>query len=156
MRKPALSIVLVALLGLAPPAAAQFQAGDATGPDEQAVQRGIAKILLAALANVAAQEQPKDLGEAIAQQLAIRLRDEAIQSAVGDLYPQLTPAQRQGVRRVICLALDGRLNLENLDRQAARDRLMGQLRQANPDASAAAEVADFIYRVHLAYRARRR
>jgi hypothetical protein len=130
--------------------------GRAGGADEQAVQRAIAKILLAAVANAVGQQQPDNLGEVIAQQLALRLRDEAILSAVGDLFPQLTPAQRQGVRRVLCLSLDGQLNLDNLDRQAARDRLMTQLRQANPDVGAAAEVADFIYRVHQANRGRRR
>jgi hypothetical protein len=123
---------------------ARRPAGAHAGPDREAVKRAVGKVLLAAVTHAASKKEPRNLGEAIAKTLAIRLRDELIESAMIDLYPRVPRSEIQTARQVICLSLDGKLNLRNLSRQKAKEALLARLKAANRDMANAAVLADFI------------
>jgi hypothetical protein len=117
-------------------------------PDADAVGRAIVKILGAGVADAISQPDKEDgFFETILRQAARRGRDELIESAVKDVFPDLKAAEAQSVRRVICLGLDGQLNQRNWAAATAKDDLMARLRRDNPDLASAAEVADFIAKV---------
>jgi hypothetical protein len=120
------------------------------GPTQQQMQNATVKILIAAIAHHAAKkarEKPgAGLGEAVAEGLALGVRDGAIQSALRDLFPRLTPRQSGDVQRLLSSALDGQLILDN-DAQQAKQRLINDLRNVDPNLADAAVIADFIYMV---------
>ena len=88
--------------------------------------------------------------EFAAAQVARKTRDEIIGEAVKDLFPQLTARESSKVRQMVCLAFDDKLTQANLTRLHAKEALMEDLRSANPDIAAAAQVADFLMAVQAA------
>lgn len=132
-------------LGLKPAAPA------AGAVSEAARQRATVKIITAVLAHAAAtSKRPKDLAEALVQQLALKTRDALIEGALKDVFPTRSGREIAAVRRVIALALEGKLNLNRFRAETAKEELIEALKKADAGAGAAAEVADFIYGVHKA------
>lgn len=127
-------------------------------PTDEEVGQGIAKILGAAVAHAVAVDRVQNgeggLLDGLIIETARSARDAAIKSALDDLFLGLSRDESVTAGRMVCLALDGRLTLDEYNEQAAKDRLIEQLRAGDPDFAAAAEVADFIYRVARAARSR--
>jgi hypothetical protein len=125
-------------------------------PTDEEVGHGIAKVLAAAVAHAIAVDRAEKseggLLDSFVIELARKARDEATQSALGDLFPGLSITEAAIARRVICLALDGELAVYRYNEQAAKVRLIEQLRRQKPAFGMAAEVADFIDRVAQANR----
>ena len=120
-------------------------------PDEEAVKRAIVKILGAIVSNAASQPGEDDnLFQTLLRQGFRAGRDQLIESAVQDVFPDLAASQVQAVRRMIALDLDGRLDSRNWRSETAKDELINALRRENVDAANAVSVADFLYRVHQA------
>jgi len=124
----------------------------ADGPSEEQVKKGLVKILGAAVANAVAQEQPDGFFEALIVEAARKARDEVIESAIGDLFPQLSATEKAGTRRVIALSLDGRLTVDRFNAETAREQIIELLRREDREFGRAAEVADFIGQVHRSRR----
>ena len=147
-----LAVLLASLLAV--PNFAQAQSLQ-NGPTEQQLQQAGGKVIIAALAHVAARDlaQQPNAGpsEAFAEHLALAVRDAAIGSALGDVFPRLNARQRRDIRLLISDALDGRLNLLNQNQQNAKQRLIQDLRAIDPNLADAATLADFICRVHQAF-----
>jgi hypothetical protein len=126
----------------------------ANGPTQAQLQNATAKIIIAVIAHEAARRQLQkanpDFGDILAETLARKIRDVAIESATRDLFPGLTQRQSRDVQSLVSSALDGRLNLGNGDAQAAKQRLVNDLRANNPDMANAAVIADFIYAIYQA------
>jgi hypothetical protein len=128
------------------------------GPTKEQLQNAGGKIVVAAVAHATARElaaKPNaGFAEKLAESFALGLRDAAIEGAVGDLFPRLSPGQRRDVQFLISDAVDGRLKLFNLNQQAAKQRLIQDLRAIDPDMADVAVIADFIYFVHQAWQQR--
>jgi hypothetical protein len=101
-----------------------------------------------AVARDAAQQPNAGPPEVFAEQLALVVRNAAIESALGDLFPRLNARQRRDIRLLISDAIDGRLNLFNQNQQNAKQRLINDLRGIDPNLADAAILADFIYWLH--------
>ncbi len=129
-----------AALGLKP------AAPPAGAVSEEAKKRALAKILGAMVAHAAAtNRKPADFAEALAQQAALRIRDGLIESAVKDAFPARSDREAAAIRRVACLAMEGKLDLTRLTAETAREELNEALKKADAGAGAAADVADFLY-----------
>lgn len=132
-------------LGVAAPPAANPFAGP--GPNDDQVKAAIVKIgagVVAHLIAVRANNEETTLFTAIAVGIAKKARDEAIKSALHDLFPAMTDQQARALQIIGSGVLDGEVNLD-------RERLVQRMRQAGGDARSAAEVADLILRVRSAY-----
>jgi hypothetical protein len=130
----------------------------AAGPTKAAVERATGKIIGAILANAIAKSPPKPdegFGAAFARALAIKARDELIESALKDVFPGRPLREIQAARIVICLQVDGKLTVRNFNRAQAREDILTALKRYDTNAGSAAEVADFIYDVMEGYRRRR-
>src|SRR5262249_47231942 len=130
----------------------------AAGPTKAATERAIGKIIVAIVANAIAKSPPKrdeGFGEAFARALAIKARDELIESALKDVFPGRPLREIQAARIVICLQVDGKLTVRNFTRAQAREDILTALKRYDTNAGSAAEVADFIYDVMEGYRRRR-
>lgn len=137
---------------------AGFRGGN--GPTQQQMENGAVKIVLAcvahAIAKQAAEAPNAGFAEFLALQLAINVRDQAIRSALNDLFPGLSPRQSSDLQRLISPATDGRLNLNNLDQQQAKQRLAADLRAIDPNLANVAVIADFIFTIHQMQQRNRR
>ena len=94
---------------------------------------------------------PNDgFGDKIARSLGIQIlvsaRDEAVLSAMRDLFPNNNETDRGAVRNLLCLCMDGKLTADNWRAAQTRDALVRRLRASDPDLANAAELADFISR----------
>jgi hypothetical protein len=112
--------------------------------DDEASKRAVVKILGAGIAHAASQGESDDFGEAILRALAARLRNELVESAMTDVFPKMSASEARAARLVICLALDGNLNLQKLNQQQSKEELIAKLKEANPQIGNAADIADFI------------
>jgi hypothetical protein len=139
---------------LAAPNLAQAQSVQ-NGPTQQQLQQAGGKVIIAALAHAAARDlaQQPNAGprDAFAEQIALAVRNAAIDSALGDLFPRLNTHRRRDIRLLISDAIDGRLNLFNQHQQKAKQRLIKDLRTIDPNLAEAAALAEFIYGVHQAF-----
>lgn len=132
----------------AAPVVAAFRPAAPAGPTEEQVVRGVLKVIGAAALNEAAKPQADDgFIQAALREGARTARDEVFESALGDLFPALTPREAAAARRFICLALDGELTVNQFTRKTAKEDLIRRLKEDFPDAGLAAEVADFVVRV---------
>jgi hypothetical protein len=127
-------------------------------PNKAAVERATGKIIGALVANAVAKSPPKrneGLGEAFVRALAIKARDDLIESALKDVFPGRPLREVQAARIVICLQVDGKLNVRNFNRALAREDILSALKRYDANVGNTAEVADFIYDVLEGYRRRR-
>jgi hypothetical protein len=124
------------------------------GPTQEELGRGVTKVVAAVVAHAIAKDRAENgeggLFDALLIQVALRTRNEVIQSALTDLFPSLSSEEVSGARLVICLAMDGELSVDRYSQAAARERLAAELRRRDPDFAMAAEVADFIAKVAAA------
>ena len=117
------------------------------------IASAIAKIVGAAVADdISKPRNGDDLFDLIGRGLAGLGRDELIESAIGDVFPKLYAGEKRDLRTVISLALDGRLSLENLREERAKQQIIAALRQKNRDLGDSAAVADFIYTIYKSRR----
>lgn len=124
-------------------------------PDEEAVTRAIVKILGAVVANELGRDDPEDNILGMLFRGVIREgRDEMIESAVRDLFPDMSRLETQGIRRVISLGLDGQLNERNWRSVSARDQLIARLQRENVELANAARAADFLAKLFERHSAR--
>ncbi len=128
-----------------------FEGKFAANPNRQ--QQAAGKIVFAVLAHKAAeqaaQSDPNIVNFLLLKSL-LAARDGAIDGALRDLAPNLTARQAGDVRELIVAAAEGSLDIRNLDAQAAKQRLVADLRGINPDLAEAAAFVDFLYLVHRA------
>jgi hypothetical protein len=129
-----------------------FQPPPQNGPTQEQMNAAGGKVILAVIAHAAAREvvrkNPNGIAEQIAEGIAKGVRDEAMRSALRDLFPGLTQGQSRDIQTLLSGAADGRLNIRNLGQQEAKQRLINDLRSRNPDLADAAAVAEFIYVIH--------
>lgn len=150
-------------LGNAPPMLAQgggrpaFAAGPRggagnPGPTQQQLEAAAGNIIVAVIADeiakAALRDDPNSILNRIGAGIAFEARNGAIRGAVGNLFPQMSPLQRNDLQLLISNAIDGRLNLRNVGQDQAKVRLINDLRNIDPDMANAAIVADFIYSVY--------
>jgi hypothetical protein len=137
-----LLLALFVLLGSATLLPAQgYAPRGKTSPTDEDVGKAVIKAFGAlALHELAKPQRDDGIGEAIARAAARASRDKLIESAVQDLSPTSKPVERAAVRNLVILALDGQLDRD-------RDRVLAQLRRANPDMADAVEVTEFLIRL---------
>ncbi len=120
----------------------------ATAPRQEQMGQAVTKIGVALAAYLAAtklmQKNPDDRAALIGAGLALRGRDAAIESALADLFPSLSPRQAGDIQKLATSILEGKRTLDP-DAQKAKDRLIADLRTANPDLAEAAMIADFVF-----------
>jgi len=118
-----------------------------TGVDSEATQRAILKILGAGLANEFAkdQDQKEGLLAALFSVGARAGRDNLIESALRDVFPDLDEFEIRSVRLVASLYVDGKLSLENLGKEAAKQEIIAALKREDPSLGTSAQVVDFLY-----------
>jgi hypothetical protein len=117
-------------------------------PSDEQVGRAIAKIVGAVVAHAASQPEEEDDFLTIVLKKGLQAgRDGLVESAIKEVYPQLSARELMAVRRTICLSLDGQLNEAQWARSTARDELISALQGSNPDAAAAVQIADFVGQV---------
>ena len=149
------------LLGNLPTPSATYSSATkvpSRGLTDEEVGCSVAKTLAAAVANAIAQDRV-DNGEggllnSFVIEFASKARDEAVQSALGDLFRCLSTQQVAATRRLICVCLDGELTVNRYNEQDAKERLISRLRQQDPEFGMAVEVADVVYRIMQANRSR--
>jgi hypothetical protein len=116
----------------------------APGPTEEQIKRGVVKVIGAAALHAAANREPEDLAQAFAIQLARKGRDELIQSAIGDLFPNLSAEEARAIRVLAIASLDGNLTPRGLRAAESQARVQDYLREKHPRLAAANEVARFL------------
>jgi hypothetical protein len=123
-----------------------------TQDDSEAFKRAIAKIIGAGLANSFAKDQDKNDGllAALFSVGARAGRDKLIESAIKDVFPEFEDFEIRGIRRVASLYLDGKLSLENLGKETAKEEIIEALNEENPGLGTSAKVVDFLYELHKA------
>jgi len=136
----------------APAPAARVDRYEPTDNGEK-IASAIAKIIGAAVADdISKPRQGDDLLDLIGRGIVGLGRDELIESAIGDVFPKLYAAEKRDLRTVISLALDGRLSLEDLREERAKQQILAALRRKNSDLGDSVAVADFIYKVYKSRR----
>lgn len=122
--------------------------GNTGGPTNEQIQQAVTKVIAAAVANAVAQQNDNgDLGRALIIGLARKARDELIQSALADAFPNIPDADRRTLGYAASLALDGQLTAGNLSEAQAKGALKEWLKKQNPDMKYVVEGADFLYGV---------
>lgn len=113
----------------------------------------VVKILGAAISHqIALENSKKDgLGAALITGTARLARDRLIEAALKDAFPQNSVIANAGIRRVVSLYLDKQLTFGNYAQHTMREEFIRALQRENTNLSNAAEVADFLYEVHVAY-----
>jgi hypothetical protein len=122
-----------------PPASFSFdETFKKTKPTDDDIAAAVLKAIGAIALHEASKPQPDDgVAEAIARGLSKVARDKLIDSALEDLFPAAPKIERDAVRSLAVLALDGELDRD-------RDRIVGRLRRTNPDMADAVEAAEFL------------
>jgi hypothetical protein len=128
-----------------------FEGKFAANPNrqQQAAGKIVAAVLFHALVEEVWKSDPSFLNLVIFTS-ARNARDNAIDGALRDLAPNLSGRQILDIRLLITRTAEGRLDIRNLQERAAKDRLIADLREINPDLADAAVLADFLYIVHQA------
>lgn len=130
-----------------------FRRHRSTNTDGHRVLNLIIKGGLAWFANGVAHdpEQRGHVGIAGASEIASRGRNKLIHSILKDVFPDSDDTSVDAAQTVVSLALDGKLNLENLTAETAKDRILDALRDEDPRLAGAAQFGDFIYQCHRRY-----
>jgi hypothetical protein len=109
-----------------------------TAPTQDDIAKAILKAFGAMALHEASKPQPgDDFGKSFARALARTGRDELIDSALQDLAPTGKLVERQAVRSLVVLALDGQLTTD-------RDRIINHLRRTNPGMADVVEITEFL------------
>jgi len=131
-----------------------------TGPTRAQMDAAVGNIIGAVIAHLVADEavkrNPDSFFAQAAAGVALGVRDNAVREATRNLFPRLTPRQTGDVSLLITNALDGRLNLFGATQEAAKGRLINDLRTIDNTMADVAMVADFIYLLHTNFQNRRR
>jgi hypothetical protein len=121
------------------------------GPSEDDIKRGVVKALGAALSHAGYRKIIDDPDANLAQLIVAEglrvARDEIINSAITDFFPQLSSSDASTVSTLVILALDGKLTKANIAEAKAKEEIIASLKKNNPDMAAVVQVADFLYRV---------
>jgi hypothetical protein len=131
-------------------------AATAVRTGDEAKQRAVGKIVGAFLLHAGGSGKTDDPAVAVAKALALRLRDELVESALKDFNPALKDHEVRAGRRVICLLLEERLSVRSFGELALKEELIVQLKKADPKVGGAADLADFIAAVNQAWARNRR
>ncbi|NBO92493.1 MAG: hypothetical protein EBV06_09330 [Planctomycetia bacterium] len=132
---------------LVPPLRLAGAGGGGAGPTPREVEAAVGKIIGAAVAQAIASQEPENVFQALLIEAARRVRDELVEGALKDVFSDRPLHEIQAARRVISLGLDGKLSVDALNREQAREALLGRLKAIDPDIGAGAQIADFIYTV---------
>jgi hypothetical protein len=109
-----------------------------TTPTDDDIAAAVLKSIGAIALHEASKPQPDDgVAEAIARGVAKVARDKLIDSALQDLFPDAEKVERDAVRSLAVLALDGELDRD-------RDRIVARLRRTNPDMADVVEAAEYL------------
>lgn len=129
-----------------------------SGDGRERLQNAALKIGGAALAHAAAvqaaNQGDNDAFTVAFVVVALSARNVAIESALRDLFPRLSGRQSGDVRLLVTRAIEDGLSRTNRDEQAAKQRLINDLRQIDPEFADVAQAADFIYAIYQACRGR--
>lgn len=132
------AFALVLALFVAVPAQAQYAPATTTLSPEEKAARGVLKALGALVLHEAQKPQSGDgFVEALARAAARSGRDELLNGTLADLFPQAPLVERDAVRSLMVLALDGRMSRD-------RDAILRRLRQANPQSADGVEIVEFL------------
>jgi hypothetical protein len=139
------ALLMVGLLGFTPRASASpMNLGrfvvKATPTDEK-IAKGVLKALGALVAHKASQPQKDDgFVEGLLRAAAVVTRDKLIDSVLEDVFPDAKAVERDSIRNLAVLALDGKLSQD-------RDTVHARLKKTNPDMADAVQVAEFLIRL---------
>jgi hypothetical protein len=149
MRKFTILVVglfVVGLLGFTPQASAATSsrakdltrlAVKATPTDEQ-IGKAVLKAIGALVLHEASKPQrDDDVFDTVARGVARVGRDKLIDSALEDILPDAKVVERNAIRNLAILALDGKLSRD-------RDTVLKRLKRVNPDMADAVQVAEFL------------
>lgn len=121
--------------------------GSSGSPNDEAIQKAAAKITIAAISYFVSSGEAEDIGEAFLKGGARLVSEAAAESAIKDLFPKLSERQARIVRTVIFAALDGD-TLAGLSATAAKDELLHQLKQQDPQLGQFGFLADLGFQVY--------
>ena len=108
------------------------------GPTDEQVERAVVKVLGALiLHSKIAPEPDDDFGASLGRTLAKAGRDALIDSVLEDLMAENRKVERNAVKALVILALDGKLDPN-------RDRILAALRTFNPEMANGVEVTEFL------------
>lgn len=127
------------------------------GPTEEQLKSAIPMVVLALLTDeLGNRANDGSLGGAFVHDLAKGTRNEAIRKALTDLFPNETPLTISAAANIIILGADGQLTSDNWKSATARDALVARIREEDPFAADAYQVAEFIGNVLDTYEQQRR
>lgn len=122
--------------------------------EEERAARAIVKILVAAGVDMLGRELEKSIDEdwrplfgPMLREAARFGRDELIEHALCDVFPEFPPRVIRIIRAVVSQVLDGRLSVHNMAAHVARDELIQALRQYDPELGDMTKAALFIHRL---------
>ncbi len=109
----------------------------ATPTDEQ-IGKAVLKAIGALVLHQASKPQEDDeILDTIARGIARAGRDKLIDSALEDLFPDAKVVERNAIRNLAVLGLDGKLSRD-------RNTVLKKLKKVNPDMADAVQVAEFL------------
>lgn len=128
-----------------------------SGPTQAQMEAAAGKLLISLLAHAASEEiDSKNLIQDLVKEGLKELRNEAVKSALTDLFPREPRLALEGAANILLLAVDGELSFGNWRSETTRDALALMLEKKSPSLSNTYQVADFIATVAEANRKRRR
>lgn len=127
------------------------QAAKVRPPTEEKIKQAMVKILGASVANAIGQAQEDDnIFQGLLRGVVRQGRNELIEGAVSDLFPDLTRRQVAAIRRTIALALDGQLTPTTWAAKAVREEVIAQLQKDASELGRIASIVDFISEIAIA------